>query len=497
MSTYLRTRVLAALLVCTSIVQASTVAEKCLLTDQTWTPPSGLTSVSRVVVVGSGAAGGADASGNFGKGGQNEPVGGSTAGTSWGAGGAAGAGAGGGAAGSIVEQSNVALTGPVSVKVGRSAQTAGATGEQSCFGANCANGGSGGGAFTDFTAVGGGQAGWGGAQGASAKTSATQEFGTVYAGTTSSGKAITVVNNSGASATFQAISVPSGVSISSDNCSGNTIAKGGSCSFTAAVTIASSGEFSKTVLVRTERGILTVPVHATGVPPPTCGLPWGGTIANGQAVTAYSTTSVPYGSSCPSQTRTCSNGSLSGSYSYSYCNEDPGANCSLPWGGSISSGNSVTAYAATSVPYGSTCSSQTRSCSNGSLSGSYSKSSCSVQAAASCSLPWGGSISSGNSVTAYSTSSGTSCPSQTRSCSNGSLSGSYSYSSCTVVNPTWQIASTTTACVSSFSGSSGTLKSGSCSPIGTTNERVYQDAARGFGGCGSNFYQLTYHQVCQ
>lgn len=46
--------------------------------------------------------------------------------------------------------------------------------------------------------------------------------------------------------------------------------------------------------------------------------------------------------------------------------------------------------------------------------------------------PWG-TINHGNSVTAYAVSSGASCPSQVRTCSNGSLSGSYGYGSCTVV----------------------------------------------------------------
>ncbi len=40
---------------------------------------------------------------------------------------------------------------------------------------------------------------------------------------------------------------------------------------------------------------------------------------------------------------------------------------------------SVTAYAASSVPCGSNCSSQTRTCSDGTLSNSYTKSSCSME----------------------------------------------------------------------------------------------------------------------
>jgi hypothetical protein len=161
----------------------------------------------------------------------------------------------------------------------------------------------------------------------------------------------------------------------------------------------------------------------------------GQTIADSQSVTAYQSSGVPYGQSCASQTRTCSNGSLSGSYQYSSCSVGAPASCNVPWGGSISSGQSITAYQSTSVPYGSSCTSQTRSCSNGSLSGSYQYQSCSVQAPASCSLPWGGTIGNGQSVTAYDSSSEPSygsCNPQTRTCSNGSLSGSYQYSSCTV-----------------------------------------------------------------
>ena len=48
-----------------------------------------------------------------------------------------------------------------------------------------------------------------------------------------------------------------------------------------------------------------------------CSLPWGGTIADGQTVTAYQSSSASY---CYAQVRTCSNGVLNGSYSYQTCN---------------------------------------------------------------------------------------------------------------------------------------------------------------------------------
>ncbi|MFN3980105.1 MAG: hypothetical protein ACK4SA_06965 [Caldilinea sp.] len=68
---------------------------------------------------------------------------------------------------------------------------------------------------------------------------------------------------------------------------------------------------------------------------PSCNLPWGGTINNGQSVTAYQSNSVPFGSSCVAETRTCSNGTLTGSYTNSSCSVQPPASCStqtLSWG---------------------------------------------------------------------------------------------------------------------------------------------------------------------
>lgn len=52
-----------------------------------------------------------------------------------------------------------------------------------------------------------------------------------------------------------------------------------------------------------------------------CALPWGGTISHGSNVTAYSTDQVACGVSCSgvSETRTCNNGVLSGSYINQSC----------------------------------------------------------------------------------------------------------------------------------------------------------------------------------
>jgi hypothetical protein len=87
-----------------------------------------------------------------------------------------------------------------------------------------------------------------------------------------------------------------------------------------------------------------------------------------------STSSWIYGSA------TCSN-----EPTYSYSCTLP--SCSLPWGGTLAHGSSVTAYSSSSVACGSSCSSQTRTCNSGALSGSYTKESCVVQACNSCASP--------------------------------------------------------------------------------------------------------------
>ena len=111
-----------------------------------------------------------------------------------------------------------------------------------------------------------------------------------------------------------------------------------------------------------------------------CALPWGGSVANGQSVTAYLAVNPPAGQACSTiaQTRTCTAGTLSGSATQQCCV----ALCALPWGGTISPGQTVTAYSAASVPSSQVCSSvaQTRTCgADGILSGSFVNQSCAVR----------------------------------------------------------------------------------------------------------------------
>ncbi len=166
-----------------------------------------------------------------------------------------------------------------------------------------------------------------------------------------------------------------------------------------------------------------------------CALPWGGTIAHGGTVTAYQEGSVALGSSCVSETRTCSDGTLSGSYNHPSCSVRTGADCSFN-GAVVPHGTSVTAYETSGVAYGNSCVSQSRSCVNGTLSGTYAHTSCTVASPADCSYN-GVTVPHGTSRMFYTSQTapvGQMCSAigQSRSCVNGALSGDgvYQYGSC-------------------------------------------------------------------
>jgi hypothetical protein len=127
-------------------------------------------------------------------------------------------------------------------------------------------------------------------------------------------------------------------------------------------------------------GRLTGATVTSTSPGTLCNPPWGGVISNGQSITAYSTSSVACGTTCTSETRTCSNGTLSGSFTNQSCSVAACSSCGLPWGGTIPHNSSTVAYSAASVGCGGSCTSisQTRTCNNGTLSGTFTNQSCSV-----------------------------------------------------------------------------------------------------------------------
>src|SRR3989344_1158615 len=302
-------------------------------------------------------------------------------------------------------------------------------------------------------------------------------------------------------------------------------------------------------------------------PAASCPTPWGTTVTHGGYVTAYQTSSVAAGSSCVSQTRTCTNGQLSGSYTYASCTPaasltctpltaetrtavcpagqtgsitqtrtsscavgataptwsgwtnsassciTPTASCPTPWGTTVTHGNYVIANLTSSVAYGSQCVSEQRTCTNGQLSGTYTHqnctpatatctplspqtqiascpagqtgsitqtrtsscaagatsptwsgwsntaTTCTTPVAQSCTAPWGATVASGASVTANLTSSvayGSQCVSEQRICTNGQLSGTYTYQTCTPATATCTPLSPQTQTLSCPAGQTGT-----------------------------------------
>lgn len=185
----------------------------------------------------------------------------------------------------------------------------------------------------------------------------------------------------------------------------------------------------------------------------------GVTIEHGASRIFYSTRTADNTNACnaASELRTCTDGTLSGSRPYASCTPNPttpeGTAYRCDFNGQIiADGESVTAYAASTVPYGGQCKSETRTCIKGVLTGSYMQRSCTVASAESpqsdtCSFN-GQTVANGASIVAYQASSvpaGGSCKSETRTCFQGVLTGSYGNATCTVGTTTPQTGPVTDA----------------------------------------------------
>ena len=166
--------------------------------------------------------------------------------------------------------------------------------------------------------------------------------------------------------------------------------------------------------------------------------------------------------------------------------------CTGPWGANLSHGASVTAYLEGSVDFGQSCVSESRTCQNGTVSGSYLFQTCSVQTAADCNLQ-GYVVNHDNSVFAYSASAvaaGSSCDSvkESRTCTNGTLSGSFAFTTCEVTP-----ACPTTATVFAYTGTTQSISV----PAGCTTATIKAWGAGGgsgylgFGGGGGFASKVT------
>jgi type IV pilus modification protein PilV len=122
------------------------------------------------------------------------------------------------------------------------------------------------------------------------------------------------------------------------------------------------------------------PGNFTGVAEPTddCTAPWGPAVTNGQSVTAYLSEAEPYGNvavapnTCQdAETRLCTAGVLSGTYTNGSCAIASSPDCTTPWGVVVANGAPpVNAYTQASAPYGFTCpAAVARTCTNGILNG--------------------------------------------------------------------------------------------------------------------------------
>lgn len=159
----------------------------------------------------------------------------------------------------------------------------------------------------------------------------------------------------------------------------------------------------------------------------------GVTIAHGETAKAYVSSTVGFGKSCVSEDRICSNGALSGSNKFASCEVDRPAMC-LFNGVTIAHGQTVNAFVSSTAAFGDVCKNESRLCSNGVLSGSSQFASCEVNKPAMC-LFNGKTIAHGEIVFGYTSPTvpnGSLCSSEERKCSNGQLSGKNLFETCVV-----------------------------------------------------------------
>jgi len=167
----------------------------------------------------------------------------------------------------------------------------------------------------------------------------------VACGQTCSGQSRTCVDGA-----FNGSSTFNRANCTAQSCSYNwEIGNWSACS---AVACNTNGTQTRSVICRSSDGSVAADASCTQPKPITsqscsaracnaCTLPWGGTIAHGQAVTAYQASQVSCGQSCSSQPRTCTDGLLSGSFTQSSCSEAP-----CPVNGSFGSANNTTVSSA-------------------------------------------------------------------------------------------------------------------------------------------------------
>jgi hypothetical protein len=158
----------------------------------------------------------------------------------------------------------------------------------------------------------------------------------------SSDKTFTVSNTGNGPLTITSTAISGNTTefslLSGHNCT--TVAAGSSCSMTVRFTPTGTGTRAAASLNfnsnGTNGGAQSIALSGAGGGGASCALPWGGTLAHGSSVTAWRSDQIgcwalPSGmatTSCSAQSRTCNNGSLSGSYTEASCLVDVIEECS-------------------------------------------------------------------------------------------------------------------------------------------------------------------------
>ncbi|WP_157826869.1 type IV pilus modification PilV family protein [Macromonas nakdongensis] len=183
-------------------------------------------------------------------------------------------------------------------------------------------------------------------------------------------------------------------------CTNGTLVKGTStCSANCAETVVQDGSCEGTAPPTNHAGTASVTYTAGGVgsgvftcnagiwnktsgdcEPGKCTAPWGSVIENGGNVTAYSSANPLSSCNTVSETRTCTNAVLSGTFTNQSCSEPCNGGTYL---GIIASGSNINAY---EFPTAATCTTQNRVCSNGTLSGTFQYRECTPTGSSSCTV---------------------------------------------------------------------------------------------------------------
>jgi len=142
---------------------------------------------------------------------------------------------------------------------------------------------------------------------------------------------------------------------------------------------------------------------------------------------------VAYGETCQAQTRTCNDGSLSGTYAFSACTVSAASSCSFN-GQIVAHGDNIQAFQTANVPINMECQSQVRTCDDGVLSGTFGFSNCQISEGRSC-LFNGQTVNHDDGVKAFVSESvtyGLRCQAEDRMCEDGILSGYYEHANCSI-----------------------------------------------------------------